>query len=172
MGSQDPIVSHNLVTKPPEHITSVGIQEVFLGQIITVLHSIKKIRVTHIKEENRFIYVENNKLIVNRELISTTYSRKRWNKIYDLFYNILSLSVCAQLLQSRLPFCDPMDLQPTRLLCPWDFPGKTTGVGCHALPQGIFLTQGSNPHLLHLLHWQADSLPLSHQGSLFLSIDL
>ena len=30
----------------------------------------------------------------------------------------------------------------------------------HALPQGIFLTQGSNPHLLCLLHWQADSLPL------------
>ena len=34
-------------------------------------------------------------------------------------------------------------------------PGKTTGVGCHALLQGIFLTQGSNLHLLHLLHWQA-----------------
>ena len=30
------------------------------------------------------------------------------------------------------------------------------------LTQGIFLTQGSNPHLLHLLHWQADSLPLLH----------
>ena len=39
-----------------------------------------------------------------------------------------------------------------------DFPGKNTGVACHALLQGIFLTQGSNPrllHLLHLLHWQA-----------------
>ena len=31
--------------------------------------------------------------------------------------------------------------------------------------QGIFLTQGSNPRLLHLLHWQVDSLPLSHLGS-------
>ena len=39
-------------------------------------------------------------------------------------------------------------LQPTRLLCPWDSPGKNTGVGCHALLQGIFLTQGSNPGLL------------------------
>ena len=28
------------------------------------------------------------------------------------------------------------------LLCPWDSPGKNTGVGCHALLQGIFLTQG------------------------------
>ena len=31
----------------------------------------------------------------------------------------------------------------------WDFPGKNTRVGCHFLLQGIFLTQGSNPHLLH-----------------------
>ena len=43
-------------------------------------------------------------------------------------------------------------LQPTRLLCPWDSPGKNTGMGCHFLLQGIFLPQGSNLHLLHLLH--------------------
>ena len=64
--------------------------------------------------------------------------------------------------------CDslwPHGLQPARLLCPWDFPGKNTGVVCHFLLQGIFLTQGSNPHLLCLLRWQADSLPLSHLGS-------
>ena len=56
-------------------------------------------------------------------------------------------------------------LQPhglTKLLCPWDFPGNSTGVDCHFLLQGIFQTQGSNPGLLHcrqmLYH-------LSHQGS-------
>ena len=38
-------------------------------------------------------------------------------------------------------------LGPARLLCPWDFPGKNTGVGCHSLLQGIFLNQGSNPGL-------------------------
>ena len=43
----------------------------------------------------------------------------------------------------------PHGLQPTRLLCPWDFPGKSTGVGCHFLLQGIFPTQGSNLGLLH-----------------------
>ena len=43
------------------------------------------------------------------------------------------------------------------LLCPWDFPGKNTGRGCHFLLQGIFPTQGSNLHLLSLLRWQADS---------------
>ena len=46
--------------------------------------------------------------------------------------------------------------------CPWDLPGKNTGVGCHFLLQGIFLTQGWNPHLLH---WQVDSFALSQQGS-------
>ena len=38
-------------------------------------------------------------------------------------------------------------------------------MGCHSLLQGIFPTQGSNPCLLCLLHWQADSLPLSYQGT-------
>ena len=43
-----------------------------------------------------------------------------------------------------------------------DSPGKNTGVGCHFLLEGIFPTQGLN---LGLLHWQVDSLPLSHWGS-------
>ena len=46
---------------------------------------------------------------------------------------------------------------------PWDFPGKNTEVNCHFLLQGIFPIQRLNPSLLH---WQADSLPLSHQGNL------
>ena len=52
----------------------------------------------------------------------------------------------------------------------WDSPGKNTGMGCHFLLQGIFLTQGSNPHLLCLLHWQADSLPLVPLGKPMLHI--
>ena len=43
----------------------------------------------------------------------------------------------------------PHELQPIRLLCPWDSPGKNTRVGCHFLLQGIFQIQGSNPGLLH-----------------------
>ena len=43
---------------------------------------------------------------------------------------------------------------PTRLYCPWEFPGKNTGVGCHfILLWEIFLTQGSNQHLLHRQAW-------------------
>ena len=59
----------------------------------------------------------------------------------------------------------PHELQPATLLCPWDSPGKNTGVGCQALLQGIFPTQGSNPHLLGLLHWQAGSYDEHHLGS-------
>ena len=54
----------------------------------------------------------------------------------------------AQSLQPRPTLLDPVDW----FLCPWDSPGKSTGVGCHALLQGTFLTQESNPQLLHLLH--------------------
>ena len=53
-------------------------------------------------------------------------------------------------------------LVPARLLCPGNFPGENTGEGCHFLLQRILPTQRSN---LHLLRWQADSLPLSQGGS-------
>ena len=42
-------------------------------------------------------------------------------------------------------FATPWTIQPARLRCPWESPGKNTGLGCHFLLQGIFLTQGSNP---------------------------
>ena len=75
-------------------------------------------------------------------------------------FSVLSSHVCMHA-QSCLTLCNLMDcLQPTRLLCRWNFPEKKTGVGCHALFQVIFPTQGSSPHLLRLLPWQADSLPL------------
>ena len=56
----------------------------------------------------------------------------------------------------------PRGLQPARLLCPWDSPGKSTVVGCRALLQGIFPPQGSSPCTLQLLQWQTGSLPLCH----------
>ena len=56
----------------------------------------------------------------------------------------------------------PHGLEPSRLLRPYDFPGKSTGVGCHLLLQGIFSTQGSNPGHLHC---RQTLYHLSHQGS-------
>ena len=74
-------------------------------------------------------------------------------------------SSSCSIAQSCPALYDPMD---------WSLPGSSVhgilhwgkNMGCHALLQGIFPTQGSNPHLLLLLHWQLDSLPLSHLGSL------
>ena len=48
-----------------------------------------------------------------------------------------------------LTLCDLMDCSLARLFCPWYSPDKITGVGCHCLLQGIFLTQGSNSGLLY-----------------------
>ena len=50
------------------------------------------------------------------------------------------------------------------------FPSQEYWSGCHFFLQGIFLIQGLNPHLLHLLNWKADFLLLSHQGSLLYGI--
>ena len=51
----------------------------------------------------------------------------------------------------------------------YELPGKNTGVDCHALLQGISLTQRSNPHLLWLLLWQAGFLPLAQPGKPYIS---
>ena len=69
---------------------------------------------------------------------------------------------CCLVAKSCLTLCDLMDCSPPDSLVHGDSPGKNIGAVCHFLFQGIFLTQGSNPCLLH---WKVDSLPLSHQGS-------
>ena len=71
----------------------------------------------------------------------------------------------AKSLQSCLTLCDTMDYSPARLLSRRDSRDNNTGVGFHALLQGIFPTQELNTHLLSLLHWQACSLPLVQPGS-------
>ena len=62
------------------------------------------------------------------------------NVIYILFL-LFSRSVMSDSLR-------PHGLQPASLLCPWDSPGKTTGMCCHFLLQGLFPTQGSNLDIL------------------------
>ena len=76
------------------------------------------------------------------------------------FFSFNTMGSCYLFAKLCLTLCH--GLQPTRLLCPWDFPGRNTGVGCYFLLQGIVPSQTLN---LCLLHWQADSLPLSHQAS-------
>ena len=71
---------------------------------------------------------------------------------------VLSHSVVSDSLRAH-------GLEPTRLHCPWTFPGKSTGVGCRCLLQGFFPSQGLNPPLPHFLHRQADSWPLRQLGN-------
>ena len=75
---------------------------------------------------------------------------------------ILHMCACAKLLHLCLTLCNPMGCSPPS--SSWDSPGKNTGVGCHALLQGIFLTQGSNSCFFPLLYWQVGSLPLVLAG--------
>ena len=61
--------------------------------------------------------------------------------------------MCARVL-NHLVVSDSLRpyVYPARLLHPWDFPGQTTGEGCHFVLQGMFLTQGSNLYLLQVYH--------------------
>ena len=81
---------------------------------------------------------------------------------------LIGLYVFAQLL-SRADSLRLHRLQPNRLLCLCNFPGKNPRVACHFLPQRIFPTQGSNLRLFCLLHCQAGSLPLAPPGKLNLT---
>ena len=74
-------------------------------------------------------------------------------------YSVQPMHACS-VPQKCLTLCNPMNYSLPG--GPSNSPGKNTGVGRHFLLQGIFLMQGSN---LHLLHWQADSLPRGHMGS-------
>ena len=99
----------------------------------------------------------NEKTLALPQVPSPTVKMKR--KTALAFYNILDskpMHACelnpVQLIEA------PQIAACPRLLCPWNSPGKSTRVGCHALLQGIFLGQGSNPCLSSHLHWQAGPL--------------
>ena len=79
------------------------------------------------------------------------------------------ICLLAKSLQSCLTLCDPMDSSSRGAQAPlsMDSPGKNTGMGCHLLLQGLFLTQESKLHLLCLVHWQVNSLPLALPGIKF-----
>ena len=72
--------------------------------------------------------------------------------------------MCVLVVQLCPTLCNPM-------VCPWDSPGKSTGVGCHSLLEGILLTQGLNPRLLHcrqiLYHLSYQGNPQLQVGSTY-----
>ena len=95
--------------------------------------------------------------------LSFCFLRKEFGVMNDVCMCVcvcVCVCVCSVMSYSAIPWtiaCQaPLSME---------FPGKNTEVGCHFLLQRIFVTQGSNPCLLHLLRWQANSLPLYHLGS-------
>ena len=97
-------------------------------------------------------------LIRSQEANIKTWSQAPLSNPNQSYFCILRLC-CTQ---SCLTLCDLMDCRPPVFSVLGIFQARLiTGVGWHFLLQGIFLTQGLNPHLLSLLHWQANSLPLS-----------
>ena len=82
---------------------------------------------------------------------------------------VLYIMCACSVAQSCLTLCNPMDCSPSvssvMEFSHGIFQARILEWVAIFLLQGIFPTQGSNPHLLHLLHWQADSLPLHHLGS-------
>ena len=82
-----------------------------------------------------------------------------WTELADCLFYICALPILSHVWL----FVTPWTVAYT-VVCPWDSPGKNIGVVCHALLQGIFPTQGSNPGLPHC-RWIL--YPLSHQGSPF-----
>ena len=83
----------------------------------------------------------------------------KWKSLSRVRHMHIHMWKCYSL--SCVQLSETHRLEPTKLLYPWDFSGNTEE-GCHFLLQGIFPAQGLN---LCLLHWQVDSLQLSHLGS-------
>ena len=115
-----------------------------------------------------FIFVYGVRKYSNFILLHVTVQFSQYHLLKKLFSPLFILVsfvddwFCCLVTKSCPTILQPLGLMLTRLLCPWDFPGKNMGEGCHLLLQGIFLTQKWN---LYLLYWQADYLPLSHQRS-------
>ena len=116
-----------------------------------------------------------NFFTVNKEWPSRLYKLRDYITPL-LFYIIMYIFTCTHVYacsvsQSCPMLCDPWTVA-RQAPCPWDSPGKNTGVGCHFFLQSIFPTPGSNPDLLCLLRWQAESLPLPSRKATYILYSL
>ena len=97
------------------------------------------------------------------EVLNTGIPGRSHSTIFHTTVKYIFIYICLRVcsvVSVMLDFLQPYGLSPTILLCPYDSSGRNTAVGCHALLQGVFLTQRWNLHLLGLLHWQEGPLPL------------
>ena len=97
--------------------------------------------------------------------LSKIFLKNKADWITLFFLKRYSIFIVVWLLSCFWLLFDLMDYSPSYSSVHGIFLGKNSGVGCHFLLHGIFLAQGLNSYLLH---WQVDSLPLSHLGSHFI----
>ena len=110
-------------------------------------------------------------------IIAEEKGKDSWNTVGHVFSILFPPKLCIQKVKVKMKslsrarlfvtpwtvaYQAPPSMEFTRLLHPWNFPGKSTGAACHFLLQGIFLTQGSNPGLVHCRQML---YRLSHQAS-------
>ena len=118
-------------------------------------------RIPWIQEHGRIAksqtWLNNNNMLTQCFAVRT---RKLVSMVYWL--RRVCVCVCARV-RARVQSLTHVWLfaMPASLLCPWDFPGKNSGMSCHFLLQGIFPNQGSNLSPLCLLHWPTGSLSLA-----------
>ena len=106
------------------------------------------------REEKRYRTLSTQNLATEKKFYSGgkhSVGKQRW---FFFFFSkgCESVCVCVCVCVSCSVMSNSLwshELQPARLLCPWDSPGKSTGVGSHCLLQGIFLNQGWSPGLPH-----------------------
>ena len=110
----------------------------------TEIYSLETIQVQHLLMYSQMVYIGKN----------GAYDT-------DFLKNYIFLRVCSV---AQLYLCGPKDCSLCQAPLPMEFSRQEFWSGCHFLLQGIFLTQGLNPPLLCLLHWQADALPLAPPG--------
>ena len=96
-------------------------------------------------------------LLLKKKKVVSHWGYELWEKesrkkLLAMLHPHCPLSAVCLVAQSCLTLCNPMDCSPPGSSVHGHSPGKNTGVGCHFLLRGIFPTQESNPHLLHLLY--------------------
>ena len=125
-------------------------------------------QVNHCCLSRSFLKSYFNVLICISQHIFTYFFNFFWHYQFIILFSLIRLVfLCWFCVLSRSVMSDSLwsqGLQPARLICPWNFPGKNTRVGCHFQLPWIFLTQGLNPCLLCPMPWQVDSLPPAPPG--------
>ena len=126
------------------------------------VRELKRIKIKHPPETAAHVCIKQKKLPF-LVVFSTVSKNSMCAYIHTcVWYKYMCLCVRAGSVVSDSVW--PHGLQPPRLLCPWDFPGKSTGVGAVSSSRGSFWPRDCTC-LLHLLHWQLNSSPLHHLGS-------